>query len=149
MYLIDKPTCNKPSLDTHKFAVHCNKFTLTTSWMLRSDLMDKVSWQSWINRNLRISYRICINTMPLPVYIDRHHCYNKDILSVGTHLNLYYIHDSFFPFCFYFHWMQAVYFVHTWTLVCFKVILLVIKPLGIKKCNSNSANKSKSEPIKH
>jgi hypothetical protein len=56
--------------------------------------------------SLRILYRICTNTMPLPVVIDRHHCYNKEVVSAGTHLNFCYIHDSFihsFPFCFYFY----------------------------------------------
>jgi hypothetical protein len=32
--------------------------------------------------------------MPLTVYIDRHHCYNKEVVSTGNHLNFYYIHDS-------------------------------------------------------
>jgi hypothetical protein len=38
--------------------------------------------------------------MPLPVYIDRHHCYNKEVVSVGTDLIFCYIHDSFFPILF-------------------------------------------------
>jgi len=41
-----------------------------------------------------------MNTMPLPVFIDRHHCYNKEVVSVGTHLNFYSIHDSSIPFLF-------------------------------------------------
>jgi hypothetical protein len=49
------------------------------------------------NRNLRILDRICMNTAPLPVYIGRHHSYNKQMVSMGTHLNCYYILDSFLP----------------------------------------------------
>jgi len=39
-------------------------------------------------RNLRILYQICMNTMLLSVVIDRQHCYNKDVVPIGTHLNL-------------------------------------------------------------
>jgi hypothetical protein len=42
------------------------------------------------------------DTMPLPIFIDRHHCYDKEVVSVGTHLNFYYIHGSFIPFLFLF-----------------------------------------------
>jgi hypothetical protein len=45
--------------------------------------------------NLRILYRICMNTMLRSVFIDMHHCYNKEVVSVGIHLNFYYIHVSF------------------------------------------------------
>jgi hypothetical protein len=44
------------------------------------------------------SENIVPNMMPLPVYIDRHHCYNKEVVSVGTHLKFSYIHYSSFPF---------------------------------------------------
>jgi hypothetical protein len=76
-----------------------------------------------------------MNTVTLSIFIYRSHCYNKEMVPVGTHLNFYYTHDSF-PFCFYCYWLQAVYFVHTSLLVCLYVIFLLIKPLGIKKCNS-------------
>jgi hypothetical protein len=46
---------------------------------------------------------VCVNTMPLPVYMDRHHCCNIDVVSVGTRLNFFYIHDPFIPFFFLFH----------------------------------------------
>jgi hypothetical protein len=46
---------------------------------------------------MRELYRICINTMLLPVFIDRHHRYNTVVVSVGKRLNLYYIRDSFMP----------------------------------------------------
>jgi hypothetical protein len=36
-----------------------------------------------------------INKMPLLVYVDIHHCCNQEVVLVGTHLNFYYIHDSF------------------------------------------------------
>jgi len=39
--------------------------------------------------------------MPL-LYNDTHHCYNKVVVSVGTHLRLYYIHDSYFASLFLF-----------------------------------------------
>jgi hypothetical protein len=38
------------------------------------------------------------NMMLLPIYTNRHHCYNKEVMSVGTRLNFYYIHDLFFHF---------------------------------------------------
>jgi hypothetical protein len=41
--------------------------------------------------------------MPLPIIIiDRPHCYNKEVVPVGKHLNSYHIHDSFIPFLFLF-----------------------------------------------
>jgi hypothetical protein len=48
---------------------------------------------------------LCINTMPLPIYTERHHCYSKpkEVVPVGTHLNFYYIHESLVPFFFYFY----------------------------------------------
>jgi hypothetical protein len=36
-----------------------------------------------------------MNAMPFSVFIDRNNCYNKGVVSVGKHLNIYYIHDSF------------------------------------------------------
>jgi hypothetical protein len=44
--------------------------------------MDNVSRQSKKNRILKILYRICMNTMPPPVYIDSPHCYDKEVVSV-------------------------------------------------------------------
>jgi hypothetical protein len=35
-------------------------------------------------------------------YIDGHHCCNIEVVSFGTRLNFYYIHDSFVPFLFLF-----------------------------------------------
>jgi hypothetical protein len=65
--------------------------------------MENVSLQSYKeNSNLRILYRICVNTTRLSVYIDRHNCYNKEAVSVGTRLNFCYIYDSFCPFMFLF-----------------------------------------------
>jgi hypothetical protein len=49
-------------------------------------------------RCLRILYRIRMNTMSLPVYIDRHHCCNKDMVSVGIHLNFITSMIQPFPF---------------------------------------------------
>jgi hypothetical protein len=35
------------------------------------------------------NYRICMNTMPHSAFIDRLHCYNKEVVSNGAHLNFY------------------------------------------------------------
>jgi hypothetical protein len=87
-----------------------------------------------------------MKTMPLLVY-DRQHCYNKEVVSVETHLNFYYMYDSFIPFSFLF--LLTADFVNTCPLVCSYVIFLVIKPLELIKCNSNSANKSNALTIKY
>jgi hypothetical protein len=130
--LTDRSTYEEPPLDTYKFAIQGNKCTLTICWILLPDFMDTVSRKNIKTyRNIRILYWICINTMPLSVYIDRPHCYNKEVVSIWTHLNFYYVHDSFIPF-FYFYWLQAIYLVDTCPLVCLYVILLVIKPSGIR-----------------
>jgi hypothetical protein len=91
--LIHMPTCNKPPLDTNKFARQCNKCTLTTSWILRSDFIEEVNPQKVQKkyRNLGTLYRICIHMRPFPVYIDRPHFCNKEVVSVGTHLNVFYL----------------------------------------------------------
>jgi hypothetical protein len=102
---------------------------------MRSCLWTKSVSKDKEYRSLRIMYGICINAMPLPVYIDRHHCYNKEIVSTGTNLNFCYSY-SFFTFCFYFYSLQEVYFVDTSPLVCLYVIFLVIKHLGINNRNS-------------
>jgi hypothetical protein len=80
------------------------------------------------------SENIVPNVMPLPVYIDRHHCYNKEVVSVGTHLKFYY---SSFPFLFSFLLTAGgkILRPHTCPLVCICVIRLVIKQLGIQKSN--------------
>jgi hypothetical protein len=78
-----------------------------------------------------------MNTMPLPVFVDRPHCYNREVASVGTLLYFWYIHDSLFP-----SWVYI-------SLVCLHVIFLVMRPLGIKKRNLNSANKSKAATMKY
>jgi hypothetical protein len=70
------------------------------------------------------------------IFIDTSHFYIIEVVSIGTHLNFYYIHDSFIPFLFSIYWLQAVYFINTCPLVCLYVIFFVIKPLGIKKRNS-------------
>jgi hypothetical protein len=98
-----RPNFNKPPLDTYIFAIQGNKCTYAICWILHFDLMDKVNRQSWKKHvNQRILYRIRINMMTLAVYIDRHHCYNKEVVSVETHLNFYYLHESFIPFLFLF-----------------------------------------------
>jgi hypothetical protein len=83
MHLINGPTSNEPQLYTYKYAIQGNKCTLTVCLIPQS-------------------VNIVPNTMPLPVYIDRHHCYNEGMMSVGTHLSFYYIHGSLFPLLFIF-----------------------------------------------
>jgi hypothetical protein len=68
-----------------------------------------------------------------PSCIGRHHCCNKEVVSVGTHLNFYYIHDSFFNFLFLFLLIAGGILRRTCPLVCLYVMLLVIKTLGIKR----------------
>jgi hypothetical protein len=73
------------------------------------------------------------------------------LVSVGTHLNFSYIQDSFFPFLFLFllisggilHKHMSVSMLYSY------VTFLVIKPLGIKKRNSSSANKRNSATMKY
>jgi hypothetical protein len=88
------------------------------------------------NGSLRILYRICTNMMPLPVFIDIPHCYNKEVVSVGTHLNFYYNHDSSIPFLSLLLLIAGSIHCYTCSLECLSVIFLIIKPLGFKKCNS-------------
>jgi hypothetical protein len=59
--------------------------------------------------------------------------------SVGTHLNLCYIHESFVPFLFLFLLTAGgILRRHVAiSVVCSYVIFLVIKPLGIHKRDSN------------
>jgi hypothetical protein len=79
--------------------------------------------------------------MPFPICTDRHYCYNKEVVSVGTHLNICYMHDSFIPF--FFILTDNMWYTSLTDARCYVyVVFLVIKPLGIKKRNSNSENKS-------
>jgi hypothetical protein len=48
-----------------------------------------------------------MNKMPLSLYIDRHHCCNKEVVSVGTRLKLYHIHDSLFSILFFLYLLMA------------------------------------------
>jgi hypothetical protein len=86
--------------------------------------MDRVSGQSWIEYpSLRILYPICLNLL---VCIDRQHYYNIEVVSVGTYLNLYYIHDIFIPICFYFYTLHTVYFVDTCPLVGYVIFYFLL-----------------------
>jgi hypothetical protein len=49
-----------------------------------------------------------MNKMPLSLCIDRHHCCNKEVVSVGTLLKLYHIHDSLFSILFLYLLMAGV-----------------------------------------
>jgi hypothetical protein len=60
--------------------------------------MEKISRQSQNYRSLRMLYRINMNTTPFPIFIDKHHCYNNEVVSTGTHLNSCYIHESSIPY---------------------------------------------------
>jgi hypothetical protein len=83
--------------------------------------------------------------MQLPVYIYRRHCCNKEAVSVGTHLNFCYSHDSFFPFLFLF----SLFAGGRPLLRLHMSVSMFIFYFGIKKRNSNSENKSKAATMKY
>jgi hypothetical protein len=69
---MDRPTCNEQPLD---------KFTLTICWILCSDYMDKVSWQSWkISRSEIVVWNMHEYDAAVRFFFDRRHCYNKEVV---------------------------------------------------------------------
>jgi hypothetical protein len=71
------------------------------------------------------------------------------LVSVGTHLIFYYIQDSFFPFLFLFLLISGGILHKHMPVSMLYVTFLVIKPLGIKKRNSSSANKRNAATMKY
>jgi hypothetical protein len=89
-----------------------------------------------------------MNTMQSSVFIYRYLCYNKEGLSVGTHLNFYYVHDSFFSFLFLFLLtVGGILRRHMSVSMFICAIFLVMTPLEIKTRNSNFANKGDAAAI--
>jgi hypothetical protein len=64
----------------------------------------------------------------------RHHCYDKEVVSVGTHLNFYYIHDSLI-LSFFFNVTYCRRYTsptHVHQYVCLCAIFLTIKLLELR-----------------
>jgi hypothetical protein len=89
-----------------------------------------------------------MDMMPLSVFIDIPRCYNKELVSVGTHLNFYYIHDSFFPFLLLF-FLIAGGIVRHMSISMFICYCPGNQSVGIQKRNSYSANRSNAETMKY
>jgi hypothetical protein len=85
--------------------------------------------------------------MLLPVYVDKPNCFNKEVVSVGTNLNFYYIHDSFIPFLFILP-VGGILRRHMSVSMLYATVLVFI-PLGIKERNSNSENRSNATTKKY
>jgi hypothetical protein len=80
----------------------------------RGPLLQKKTYTNLLNHKKNIRYKNAVGRgilrsgnmgqiAPLApmwaalVFTDRYHCHNKQVVSVGSHLNFYYIHGSSFP----------------------------------------------------
>jgi hypothetical protein len=104
-----------------------------------------ILWTRWVSkvekcRSLGILYRTCINAMPLPVYIDRYDCYNKYVVSVGTHLNFF---ITSIIHCFIFLFLPIAGGILRRHISVSMFFYFPDKLLVIQKLTSNSANQSR------